>query len=42
MELRELEAFVQVAVLGSFTRAAEILNTNQPALRSARSAMSTT
>ena len=32
MELRELEAFVQVAVHGSFTRAAEILNTNQPAL----------
>lgn len=32
MELRELEAFVHVAVHGSFTRAAEILNTNQPAL----------
>ncbi len=32
MELRELEAFVHVAVHGSFTRAAEILDTNQPAL----------
>lgn len=32
MELRELEAFVHVAVHGSFTRAAEILETNQPAL----------
>ena len=32
MEIRELEAFVQVAVHGSFTRAAEILGTNQPAL----------
>ncbi len=32
MELRELEAFVHVAVHGSFTRAAEILGTNQPVL----------
>lgn len=32
MELRELEAFVHVAEHRSFTRAAEILETNQPAL----------
>ena len=32
MELRELEAFVQVAAHGSFSRAAETLGTNQPAL----------
>lgn len=32
MELRELEAFVQVATHGSFSRAAEALGTNQPAL----------
>ena len=32
MELRELEAFVHVAVYRSFTRAAEILGTNQPVL----------
>jgi LysR family transcriptional regulator, nitrogen assimilation regulatory protein len=32
MELRQIEAFVHVAVHGSFTRAAEILGTNQPAL----------
>lgn len=32
MELRELEAFAHVAVHASFTRAAEILNTSQPAL----------
>lgn len=32
MELRQIEAFVHVSVHGSFTRAAEILGTNQPAL----------
>ncbi|MGI4857109.1 MAG: LysR family transcriptional regulator [Janthinobacterium lividum] len=32
MELKQLEAFVQVAELGSFTRAANTLDTNQPAL----------
>ena len=32
MELKQLEAFVQVAELGSFTRAAITLDTNQPAL----------
>ncbi|MGI4856284.1 MAG: LysR family transcriptional regulator [Janthinobacterium lividum] len=32
MELKQLEAFVQVAELGSFTRAALTLDTNQPAL----------
>ena len=32
MDLKQLEAFVHVAELGSFTRAAIILDTNQPAL----------
>jgi LysR family nitrogen assimilation transcriptional regulator len=32
MDLKELEAFVHVAELGSFTRAAEVLDSNQPAL----------
>lgn len=32
MDLRQLEAFVHVAELGSFTRAAITLDTNQPAL----------
>ncbi|HSV84631.1 MAG TPA: LysR family transcriptional regulator [Ramlibacter sp.] len=32
MDLKELEAFVHVAELGSFTRAAEVLASNQPAL----------
>ena len=32
MELRELEAFMHVAVHRSFTRAAEMLGTNQPVL----------
>jgi LysR family nitrogen assimilation transcriptional regulator len=32
MEIREIEAFVQVAIQGSFTRAADVLGTNQPAL----------
>jgi LysR family nitrogen assimilation transcriptional regulator len=32
MDLKQLEAFVQVAELGSFTRAAITLDTNQPAL----------
>lgn len=32
MELRQLEAFAYVAAHGSFSRAAEILNTDQPAL----------
>jgi LysR family nitrogen assimilation transcriptional regulator len=32
MDLRQLDAFVHVAELGSFTRAANTLNTNQPAL----------
>lgn len=32
MELKQLEAFVHVAELGSFTRAAITLDTNQPAL----------
>ena len=32
MEIREIEAFVQVAIQGSFTRAADALGTNQPAL----------
>ena len=32
MEIREIEAFVQVALQGSFTRAADVLGTNQPAL----------
>ncbi len=32
MELRELEAFVKVVAHGSFSRAAETLGTNQPAL----------
>ncbi|WP_186206534.1 LysR family transcriptional regulator [Burkholderia gladioli] len=32
MDLKQLDAFVHVAELGSFTRAANTLNTNQPAL----------
>lgn len=32
MELKQLEAYLHVAELGSFTRAATILDTNQPAL----------
>jgi LysR family nitrogen assimilation transcriptional regulator len=32
MELKQLEAFVHVVELGSFTRAATILDTNQPTL----------
>lgn len=32
MDLKQLDAFVHVAEHGSFTRAAEILDTNQPAL----------
>jgi LysR family nitrogen assimilation transcriptional regulator len=32
MDLKQLEAFVHVAELGSFTRAAITLDTNQPSL----------
>ena len=32
MELRQLEYFVRVAELGSFTRASDMLNVAQPAL----------